>query len=60
MEVLEHCDTINFKSTAAFPEYKSVLSDQTEEMMTKEQKKKQKIFNESINLGSQKVDSLLV
>ena len=55
MEVLEHCDTINYKSTAAFPEYKSVISDQTEETMTKEQKKKQKFFNKSINLGSQKV-----
>ena len=27
MEVLEHCDTINYKSTATFPEYKSVISD---------------------------------
>ena len=46
--------------TAAFPEYKSVLSNQKEEIMTKEQKKKKRIFNESINLGSRKVDKVFL
>ena len=54
LEVLEHGDIIDFKSVAAFPEYKSVFADKTEECMTEEQKRKQKSLNESSQFSKAK------
>ena len=40
LEVLEHSDIIDFKSSTAFPEFKSVMLDKTKEKMIEEE-----IFN---------------
>lgn len=58
LEVLEHNDIIDFKNTDAFPEYKEVLADKTEEIMTAEQKVKQKALNESMNMPNRKVEKV--
>eukprot|EP00111_Clytia_hemisphaerica_P014703 TCONS_00043339-protein len=56
--VLEHGDIIDFKKERAFPEFRSVLQDKTEEIMTKDQKTKQKQHNINIDLPKRKVDKI--
>ena len=58
LTVLEHKDILDFKSTNAFPDYSLVLSDKTEEIMSKEQKEKQKQHNEEIGMPNRKVDKV--
>jgi hypothetical protein len=58
LDVIDHTDIVDFKSGAAFPDYKAVFADKTEEIMTEKQKEEQKNLNESINLPNRKVDKL--
>ena len=56
--VLEHQDVLDFKSPTAFPNYVDVLNDKTFEIMTEEQKLKQKQHNIDIGLPNRKVDKV--
>ena len=56
--VLEHGDIIDFKNAKAFPEFKAVLGDKTEEIMTKDQKAKQKQLNIDLGMPNRKVDKI--
>lgn len=58
LNIFEHGHIIDFKNYEAFPEYKGVLADKTKEIMTEQQKEKQKALNESMNFRNSKVDKI--
>ena len=53
LEVLEHSDIIDFKSTTAFPVFKSIMLDKMEEKMAEEEMTQQKVLNESLEKAKQ-------
>ena len=55
LEVLEQSDIIDFKSTTAFPEFKSIMLDKMEDKMMEKEMTQQKALNESLGLAKQKV-----
>lgn len=57
-KALDYQDILDFKSPTAFPNYSFVLNDKTVEVMTPEQKEKQKQHNVDIGLPKRKVDKV--